>query len=224
MKNSHAIPLAIALGGVVVAGAMYFTTHQPSTSLSSGNPALVRPIDSNDHIFGNPSAPVKIVEYADFDCIYCSGFNATLHQIIADMGTGGQIAWVYRQFPLIELHPNALKHAEATECAALAGGNDAFWQFADTLFAHQPVDPSQYGTFAKSLNIPSDAFASCYANASTTVAARIMTDRQNAFAIGARGTPYALIVVTGKVPIVIGSAYPYDAVKQLIETAFKGAQ
>jgi len=55
-----------------------------------------------------------------------------LHQIIANEGVGGNVAWVFREFPLIEIHPNALFNARAAECVAQVAGNDAFWKFADS--------------------------------------------------------------------------------------------
>ncbi|HQT83184.1 MAG TPA: thioredoxin domain-containing protein, partial [Candidatus Paceibacterota bacterium] len=149
MKSSLTVPIAIVVGGIVVAGAVYLSTAgSPSAGLTNGNPALVRPVRSADHILGNPAAKVMIVEYADFDCTYCKGFSDTLRQIVATEGASGQVAWVFREFPLSEIHPNALSHARAAECAAQVGGNDAFWKFADALFSNQPVVPSQYGTIA----------------------------------------------------------------------------
>ena len=221
MKSSTVIPIAIILGGVIVAAAVYYSTARPppSTSSGTGNPALVRPLDSSDHILGNPAAPVVIVEYADFDCDYCKGFDSILHQIIANEGAGGSVAWVYREFPLTELHPNALKHAEAAECIAQVAGNDAFWKFADALFANQPTDPSRYGVLAAAAGAPADAFASCYSNAASTVDARISADRQNALDSGAQGTPYSLILAKGRVPVVVAAAYSYDAMKLLIDEA-----
>ena len=223
MKNSLTIPLAICVGGIIVAFAVYATVKNtaPSTSSGRGTPSLVRLIDSKDHILGNPAAPVKIVEYSDFDCTYCKAFDATLHQLINEKGADGQVAWVYRNFPLTQLHPNALTHAEAAECAAQVGGNDAFWKFADTLFANQPADPSTYGTIAQSSGITSADFATCYANAATTVLPRIQADAKNAEDAGARGTPYSLILVDGKAPIVVDGAYDYESLSALVDQAFR---
>lgn len=223
MKSIYTIPLAIVLGGIIVAGAIYWSV--PRSYLSGiGSSALVRPVSAADHILGNPAAKVMVVEYADFDCDYCKGFSDTMHQVIADAGAHGDVAWVYRQFPLIELHPNAMKHAEASECAAQVGGNDAFWKFTDTLFASQPVNPAQYGAFAKKIGIPTNAFATCFSGASATLDTRIMADRQNALDVGAQGTPYTLILVTGKPPIVISGAYPYDAVRQMVDEALQSVK
>ncbi len=223
MKTSLTIPLAIAVGGIIIAIAVYFSVPRPegSTSSGKGNPALVRPVSTTDHILGNPTAPVMIVEYADFDCDYCKGFDDTLHQVIASEGTSGKVAWVFREFPLIEIHPNAMTNALAAECVAQTAGNDAFWKFKSELFAHQPIDPLQYGAYAMAAGAESDAFATCYATASTTLSARVWADRQNAFDIGAQGTPYSIIVAPGKAPIVIDSAYPYDAVKTLVDQALQ---
>jgi len=220
MKSSSTVPLAIILGGVIVAAAIYISLpKQPPTG--SDNASLVRPVDSTDHILGNPAARVMIVEYSDFDCEFCRDFHETLHQIIANEGTDGEVAWVYREFPLTEIHPNALSHARAVECAAKTAGNDAFWVFADALFENQPVDPATYGALARATGIPGEAFAACYASAPSTLDARINADRKNALDMGANGTPYSIIVVAGKPPIVMEGAYPYGAVKQLIDEALE---
>ncbi|MFA6502730.1 MAG: thioredoxin domain-containing protein [Candidatus Paceibacterota bacterium] len=217
MSNKLTIPLAIIFGGIIVAVALYVSV--PKGSPSTGNPSLVRPVGVSDHILGNPAAKVMLVEYADFDCEYCKGFDETLHQIIADEGATGEVAWTYREFPLSEIHPNALRHAEAAECAALSAGNEAFWKFKTELFKHQPIDPQQYGTFAKNVGISSEAFADCFAKAATTVDARIQADRKNALDMGAQGTPYTLILVAGKPPVVMTGANPYGVVKQLVDEA-----
>jgi len=216
MKSSYTIPLAIVLGGIIVAIAVYASMpKRPSTSALT----LIRPVGASDHILGNPAAPVQIVEYSDFDCTYCKSFDSTMRQIIANEGVDGKVAWVYREFPLTEIHPSALKHAEAAECAAQVAGNDAFWKFTNELFTHQPADSTQYGAYAKTIGLSGDAFASCFANASSTLDARIMADRQNALDIGAQGTPFSVILVTGKPPVVMAGGYSYAAVKALVDTA-----
>lgn len=217
MRSSYTIPLAIIAGGIILAGAIYFSIPKSPTTI--GNLALIRPVGTSDHILGNPAAKVLIVEYSDFDCTYCKTFNETLHQIIANEGANGEVAWIYRQFPLIEIHPNALAHARATECVAQTAGNDAFWKFETALFTNQPVDPSTYGSLAQSVGISSDTFAACYANDSATMDARIMADRQNALDMGAQGTPYSVILVAGKPPVEMAGGYSYDAVKQLVDEA-----
>ncbi len=218
MKSSFSVPIAIVLGGVIVAIAVYVSMPKVAPA-GAGNPSLVRPVSASDHILGNPAARVMIVEYADFDCEFCASFNETLQQVIANEGASGDVALVFREFPLTDAHSNALKHARAAECAAQVGGNDAFWKFADALFANQPIDPSRYGALAKDVGIAGDAFATCVAAASSALDARITADRQNALDMKAQDAPFSLILTTGKPPVVLEGDYPYDVVKQLVDAA-----
>ena len=222
MNSNYTVPIAIIIGGLVVALAVYFAVTSKNTKgivVDNFNSALVRPVDKNDHILGNPTAKVMIVEYSDFDCTYCKGFDTTLHELIANAGTTGNVAWVYRHFPLIEIHPDTMKLAEASECAANVGGNDAFWKFGELLFNNQPADVNKLGEYAKEAGISGDAFAACYANAASTADARIKADRENALAMGAQGTPFTVILVAGQSPTVLKGAYPYDAVKSFVDNA-----
>ncbi len=222
MKKLLTIPVAIVVGGLILAAAVYLSLAKPVLpSSNTGDPSLVQPISATDHILGNPTAKVVIVEYADFDCDYCKGFNDTLHQIIATEGARGQVAWVFREFPLTEIHPNALSHARAAECVAAIADTATFWKFADTLYAHHPIDPGSYGTLAASVGISGDTFATCYSTASTTLDAHIQANRQNALDIGASGAPFSLILVRGKAPVVVDGAYPYDDLKFLIDQALQ---
>src|SRR3989344_5485116 len=84
------------------------------------------------------TVPIAIVEYSDLECPFCKTFQKTLHQIMDEYGESGKVAWVYRHFPLAQLHTKAAKEAEATECAAELGGNAAFWKYADRLFEVTP--------------------------------------------------------------------------------------
>lgn len=220
MKAGWTVPMAIFVGGMIVATALYVS--MPKSSTTDGvRPELVRPVDATDHIFGNPDARVKILVYADLDCDYCRAYEDTLNQIIATEGTKGEVALVFRHFPLIEIHPNAFKHAEAAECAAKVGGADAFFVYVDMLYKNQPVEPTQYSLIAQTLGIPTDAFSACYAHAKATFTERITADRQNALDMGATGTPYTLIMVEGKPPSILPGARPYDALKAVVDDALR---
>ncbi|MBT4516971.1 MAG: thioredoxin domain-containing protein [Candidatus Komeilibacteria bacterium] len=84
-----------------------------------------------DWLRGDKDAKITIVEFSDIDCPFCKRFHTTMKQIITDYD--GQVNWVYRHFPLTNLHPDATKKAEAAECAGDVGGSDKFWQFVDAL-------------------------------------------------------------------------------------------
>jgi protein-disulfide isomerase len=88
------------------------------------------PVNESDHIKGNRDAKVMIVEYSDFDCPFCTRFHATMNAIVKKY-PATDVAWVYRHFPLEQLHPDAETVAVAAECVAKLEGNEGFWKFAD---------------------------------------------------------------------------------------------
>jgi len=86
-------------------------------------------VTAEDHIIGNINAPIVIVEYSDFECPYCKAFQATLQKMTSE--SNGNIAWVYRHWPI---HQNSFEKLVAAECVAKIKGNDAFWKYSDLLF------------------------------------------------------------------------------------------
>jgi len=110
----------------------------------------MKPVSDGDHILGDKNAPVKIVEFSDTECPFCKRFHTTMQQVVKD--NNGQVAWVYRHFPLDQLHSKARKEAEATECAAELGGNEKFWAYLNRLMevtpANNGLDPAELLTIA----------------------------------------------------------------------------
>jgi protein-disulfide isomerase len=93
---------------------------------------LTPDINEQDHLQGNPNAPVTLVEYGDFECPYCGRaypIVKAVQQQFAD-----QLLFAFRHFPLSQIHPHAEHAAEAAEAA---GAQGAFWEMHDVLFEHQ---------------------------------------------------------------------------------------
>ena len=151
--QSLAIPISIVIAGGFIAAALFFSgggnsaavvetagnqpveQAQPTAQQPAGSTDSVKEVTKNDHIKGNPDAPVKIVEYSDMECPFCKRFHDTLNEVMAKYGDSGEVAWVFRQFPLDQLHPkNARKVAVVSECATEQGGNDMFWKFTNRWF------------------------------------------------------------------------------------------
>lgn len=231
-KSSLAIPVAILLGFGMIAGAIYFSNQTPNTVVTApsdnanqepsdtqaGNPKAINPVTEKDHIRGNPNAPIVLVEYSDFDCPFCKNFHETMNQVMENYGLSGQVAWVYRHFPLEQLHPNAPRIALASECVASIGGNDAFWTFSDLIFGergtNEPTNLDKLPEFAKTAGVSVAEFDACLSDARHK--ADVEEDFTNAVAIGGRGTPHTIVLVGDQQGLVNG-AQPYSVVKQIID-------
>ena len=89
-------------------------------------------VNKNDHVQGPAKAPIELIEYADYQCPYCS----KAYHIVKDIQKkfGNNMMFVFRNFPLTELHPHALHAAIAAE---IAGAHDKFWEMHDLLFENQ---------------------------------------------------------------------------------------
>jgi protein-disulfide isomerase len=93
---------------------------------------LTEPVGAADHVLGSPDAPVTVVEYGDFECPRCKQASGAVRLLFARFES--QIRFVFRHFPLEEIHPHALVAAEVAECAGTQG---KFWQMHDLLFENQ---------------------------------------------------------------------------------------
>lgn len=225
-RESLSVPIAIVIAAALIAGAIYISGNNPKQAAVQKEVAAAtadanttfRAVDSTDHIRGNPNAPIMLVEYSDFDCPFCKQFDDTLQQIMKDYGTSGKVAWVYRQLPLQQLHPNAPKIAIASECVAQQGGNDAFWKFSDRIFKEKTdrtfTDMSRITEYAVGAGVDKATFEDCYNNNKTKD--KVDKSVTEAFQAGAHGTPYTFILV-GDQRTVINGAQPYPAVKQIID-------
>jgi protein-disulfide isomerase len=85
-----------------------------------------------DHVLGPPDAPVKVVEYGDFECPNCKQAAPAVKQLLAHFA--GKVQFAYRHFPVEATHPNALRAAESSEAAA---AQNRFWEMHDLLFDNQ---------------------------------------------------------------------------------------
>ena len=230
------IPIAIVIAGVLIAGAVYLGTSKgaPTTAVNNQQPQqapqqtgdleAMKVIASTDHIRGNPDAPVKIVEYSDTECPFCKRFHTTMQEVMNEYGKDGKVAWVYRHFPLDQLHSKARKEAVALECANEQGGNDKFWSYADRLYeitpANNGLDPAELPKIAQYVGLDTAKFNTCLG--STKYDAHIEEEVQNATATGGNGTPWSIVVGKNGKKYPLSGAQPLASVKQLIEIALQG--
>lgn len=232
-KFSLSTPAAIVIAGAFIAVAVFLgmrgaaTTsalpQQPVAQQPTGDLEQMKAITSADHIRGNPDAQVKIVEYSDTECPFCKRFHGTMKEAMDKYGKDGKVAWVYRHFPLDQLHSKARKEAVALECANEQGGNDKFWSYADRLYevtpANNGLDPAELPKIAQYVGLDVAKFNTCLA--STKYDQHIEDEVQNAVATGGNGTPWSIVVAKSGKKYPLSGAQPLDAVKQLIEVALK---
>lgn len=223
-QSSLALPIAIVVAALLIAGAIYLNGRGEANPLADVEENLseieIRPVDATDHIRGNPNAPIVIVEYSDYDCPFCGQFHTTMKRVMDKYGTTGQVAWVYRHFPLAQLHPNAPDIAAASECVAEIGGNDAFWTFTDLVFSEKPIevrngqnyvgttDMSMLPQFAETAGADRSRFELCYNSGKYDDAIRAAV--AEAQAAGGTGTPHTLVVAGNEVIAQIPGAFPFE--------------
>lgn len=223
MKSQYILPITIVVAGLLIAGAVFFvgksgTTVKPNTGTAQA--INFRQADATDHSLGNPSATVKVIEYADLECPYCKVFHTTMHQVMDYYGQSGNVEWVYRPFALGQIHSKAPKEAEAAECAADQGGSQAFFAYIDKIYSITPgennLDLAQLPIVAKDIGINVDTFNSCLS--SGKFAKRVQDSYNEAIKAGGTGTPFILITKAGSTDAIpLEGAQPYDSMRAAID-------
>lgn len=235
------VPISVVIAGVCIGAGLYFGgTPTPTPTPAAPTPVAqggvqpeavdttskIDPVTDKDYIKGSINAPVKIVEYSDFECPFCKRHHDTVKTVFDKLG-GENIAWVFRNFPLEQLHPvKAMAAAVGAECAGELGGNDAFWKFTDGYFANTlSGNRTDTDTLIPKLGaeagLNSQAFTSCLTSGRHD--ARIQAQIADAIETGGRGTPWSVIIgPTGKTYPVNG-ALPASAIEQIIQLALDEA-
>lgn len=176
-----------------------------------------RAVDAaGDHIRGSANAEVTLIEYSDLECPFCKRFHPTMLQVMKDYPN--DVRWVYRHFPLEQLHSQAPAEANATECA---GEQGKFWELTDKIYEVTPsndgLDLTKLAEYAREVgveNIPQ--FEKCVAD--NKYADRVKQDLADAEVAGGTGTPYSVIIGPKDKKIPIEGAQPYAAVKAAIDS------
>lgn len=174
----------------------------------------------DDPVLGNPDAELTIVEFSDYQCPFCARFHIqTFPLIIENYIKTGKVNFVYRDFPIISIHPNALPAALASECADDQG---KFWQFNDLLFTNQEVWKNldeqsvalRFQEYAQLLELDVSEFESCLTD--TIHLQEINKDLQDGRNYKITGTP-GFFVGNEKIGYVkIDGAKPYADFVQII--------
>jgi len=161
---------------------------------SSGEAEFPARFDRLGVAVGDPDAPVVVREFGDYQCPHCRRFAPVVEKLREGPVAQGKVRFVFFDFPLTGMHPNALAAAQAARCA---GRQDAYWPMHDRLFARQkdwsdagdPVAP--FHGYAAGLGIDADALAACVREERTREA--VMRSRKLARELGVSSTPTVLV-------------------------------
>ncbi len=177
----------------------------------------VKPVSADEHIRGNKDAKIAIIEYSDLECPFCKSFHPTTNEILKTYGD--KVKLVFRHFPL-SFHANAQKEAEASECVAQLGGNDAFWTFVDKIFERTTSNGTGFalenlGPLAAEVGVNQAQFQSCLD--SGKYAQKVQDQLAEGSAVGVSGTPTSFVIdENGKGEGIVG-AVPKETITAAID-------
>ena len=144
---------------------------------------LTLPVGQRDHIQGLDTAPVTLVEYGDYECPYCGDAYPIIKQVQKNLGN--KLRFIFRNFPITQIHPHAQHAAEAAEAAA---AQNKFWEMHDYLYEHQQaLDDNHLEKYASRLGLDITQFN--LDMASHAYAQRVREDFLSGVRGGVNGTP-----------------------------------
>lgn len=144
---------------------------------------LSPPVSARDHAEGSEDAVVTLVEYGDYECPHCGRAYPIVKEIQKRLGS--RLRFVFRNFPLVQIHPHAQHAAEAAEAAAVQG---KFWEMHDVIFEHQnALDDRHLVGYSADLSLDKARFQQELT--SHTHATRVREDFLSGIKSGVNGTP-----------------------------------
>jgi protein-disulfide isomerase len=167
----------------------------------------VIPINEDDPILGPEDAPITIVEFADFQCPFCQRHALEVYPQLVE-AYGDQLRFIYKDFPLTSIHPEAMPSALASHCAQEQG---KFWEYHDLLFSGRlELSNDAYFAYAEELGLDTAEFQTCYEEARYTET--IQADYNFGSQLGVGSTP--TFFING---IAVVGAQPYSVFAQVID-------
>lgn len=245
-KTLLTLPIAIVLAAVILAAAAIFIWAPRSAAspkeaeltdaqvagmvqeiIASKGKIALPPVTEADHARGAENPKLTLVEYSDLECPYCKKFHESMYKIMKEYGE--DVSWVYRHFPLDctdntskncqVLHVKARPEAIAAECAAVQGGDEAFWKFTDRIFSitssNDGLPESELTKTAKKIGLDTAAFDTCVTDKAT--ASIVSAQAKGGVALGVTGTPSSVIITPEGTTYLIPGAYPHKVVAGVIK-------
>jgi protein-disulfide isomerase len=206
--------LALGLIAVLGLGGLGYVASRPKVQTTQIDPTLPA-MKAEGYLLGSPTAPVEVVEFADFECPGCGQFaTITEPDVRTNLINTGKIRMRFIDFPL-PMHRNTW---DASLAAACANDQGKFWEMHDQIFANQDRwngettsrPRSVLKDMAKSVGLDASKYDACMDN--DTHRAKVQSHLQEAERRGVQQTPSFLI--GGKI---VAGAIPYDTFKKLVD-------
>lgn len=171
------------------------------------------PVEAGDNpALGPADAPITLIEFSDYECPFCARWHQQVYQRLMKEYEG-KIRFVYRDFPLENIHPNAVPAAIAAHCA---GEQGAYFPFHDALFSYElGLNREAYLTYAERLGLDVTAFQTCLDEA--RYAEKVRDNLNYGLSLGVSSTP--TFFVNG---LIIIGAQPFEVFKQVIDKELAG--
>lgn len=230
--NSNFLGVSILASTIILSGTLVFV-FGPGVGSSSSvltQPAAVVPTAVSDQenqavgaksrapeigdapILGDPGAPVTIVEFSDYECPFCGRFfSESLNRVKSEYIASGKVKFVYKDFPLTSIHPQAQKAAESARCVREQLGDNGYWAMHDTIFENQQLLGVQsFKQWARQLGADGTQFDNCLD--SDKYASLVQGDAAEGTALGVNGTPTFFVN-----DVMVVGAVPFEQIAGVIE-------
>jgi protein-disulfide isomerase len=214
---------AFFINGISISGAQPFEAFQQQIDyfVAGGVPPTMEVAPDSFRSMGDADAPVVVTEFSDYQCPACASVEQeVIPELIEQYVDTGKVRFVYREFPLTNIHPNAPVASEAAICA---GMQDAYWQMHEKLFASQaeweglPDPVPTFKEYAQELDLDTADFDLCMASGDAAVI--VQGDMLAGQTLGVNATPYFFI---GDLPIRGG--LPIESLGQVIDFVAAGGE
>lgn len=230
-QGTNLLILGVPMLCVAITAAFWWQTRSELSAMRSTQQELLEVLDavrgastidvSGDPALGAEDAVVTLVEFSDYECPFCiRHFSQTMGEIDEKFIRTGRIQYVFKDFPIAQLHPDAILAHQATRCAAEQG---KFWEMHSRMFSPAGThSPEQLEAHAKAAGVSIEPYLECLASNRTLTDVKASVD--TAVQLGANGTPAFFVGIrdleTNHVRILQGlsGAQPFAEFEKVIQT------
>lgn len=226
-KFHFTTPVAIIVAAIILGGSHlgYALLAKPTTAAAPTTIFAGRPVDDTDLATDNVKSKVIVMEYSDTECPFCAQLHPTITKLREEYAS--KISFVYRYFPLTQIHPHAFEESRAIYCVGKLLGANKRMEYINQMFTEKlnkknmVLPEGGKEALAKNVGVSEAAFSTCLASQESSDA--INASMQDGVTAGVQGTPATFILLKNKkgyeVVSMVDGARPYEYLKAAIDQA-----